>query len=257
MAVFRPRLWVMTQDDHLPPVSLFRLFWKMGGWIVLAIGAMLLVITMAGHFTFKAAQRFAGEGLPAVAVVTEKYTTESRDSDGDRTVTRWLTLEFVTQRGRPIEVTDSVSSSEYRRAAEGQEFDLLYLRSDPTQVELTEGSNAKTARVTQIIALIVGLIWLGALWWIGRWAVEAVRARRYGAREEAHVTEVRRTNVKVNNRSRYRLIWRDADGREGQSLLHKPENLDMFSNGAPITIYQGLKRPWWAGDIGDRDGPLI
>ena len=85
--------------------------------------------------------------------------------------------------------------------------------------------------------------------------MEAGRARRYGAREVAHVTEVVRTNFKVNGRPRYRLVWRDEAGREGKSLLRKPGDLEAYRNGDPVVIYQGLKRPWWAGDIGDRPEP--
>ena len=34
----------MNTDDRKPPVSLFRLFWRMGGWAVLISGALLLVL---------------------------------------------------------------------------------------------------------------------------------------------------------------------------------------------------------------------
>ena len=95
--------------DRLPPVSLFRLFWKMGGWLVLIFGVTLLLLTLIGHLSFRTAERFAGEGLPAMARVTDKYTTTSRDSDGDKVTTYWLSVEFVTQRGRTMALDDTVS----------------------------------------------------------------------------------------------------------------------------------------------------
>lgn len=245
---------VMNADDRLPPVSLFRLFWRMGGWVVLLFGAVFLIVTAIGYVSFQSAERFAREGLPATAVVTEKYLEESRDSDGDRVIEYFVTFEFETQAGRALSLTELVSYDEYSRGETGGSFDLLYLRSDPTRVELTRGSNARAANGLQIAALGVGLIWLAGLWWIGRWAVEAGRARAYGTRQVAHVTEVRTSNVKVNNRYRYRLVWKDAAGREGTSLLYKSTALDGYGNGDPIVIYQGLKRSWWAGDIGDRAG---
>ena len=245
---------VMNADDHLPPISLFRLFWRMGGWVVIVFGAVFLIVTLIGYLSFQAAERFTREGVPATAVVTEKYLEESRDSDGDTVIDYYLTLKFETQAGRAMRLTEMVSNDEYARAQEGGAFDLLYLRSDPTRVELTQGSNARAANGLQIAALCMGLIWLAGLWWIGRWAVEAGRARAYGARQVAHVTEVRESNVKVNNSYRYRLVWKDAAGHEGTSLLHKATVLDGYGNGDPIVIYQGLKRSWWAGDIGDREG---
>ena len=101
---------------------------------------------------------------------------------------------------------------------------------------------------------MIGLVWLAALWITGRWAVEALRARRYGACEMAEVTGIERSAVRVNNTPRYRLTWQDGRGRRGQSLLRKKRDVDGYGAGDRVRIYQGLKRPWWAGDIGDRAG---
>lgn len=245
----------MSERDLLPPVSLLRLFLKMGGWFVLILGAVLLVLSLIGQSAFNAARRFDAEGLQTVARVTEKYTTESTDSDGDRTVTYWLGLDYTTRAGEEISKTRSVSSGEYRRVRQGDEIDIWYLESDPERTEVTRGSNAQGARVMRIVALVLGAAWLGLLWLVGRWAVEAVRARRYGTCEEAEVTEIYRTSIRVNNRPRYRLKWRDAQGREGKSLLRKSGDLEGYRPGQRVRIYQGLKRAWWAGDIGDRSDP--
>lgn len=244
----------MTEPGSYPPVSTLRLFLKMGGWIPLIVGLVLVVVTVIGQISLNTAKLFEDEGREAIAVVKEKYATESRDSDGDRTVTYWLTLEYETQSGKALTHSRTVNSSEYRSAEEGGELSLLYLEKDPTRTELTEGSYADGARVAQIIALIIGLMWLGALWITGRWAVEGARARLYGACEEAEVTQVVRTAVRVNNKPRYRLLWTDGQGRQGKSLLRKRADLEGYSAGDRIRIYQGLKRPWWAGDIGDRPG---
>lgn len=244
----------MSAHDPIPPVPFWRLFLKQGGWIVLIVGAVLLVLTLVGHFILVTAQRFEAEGREAVATVTEKYTTESVDSDGDRSISYWLTLDYQTRAGEEITTSRIVRRSEYRRAEVGGELALLYLESAPERTELTRGSHARGARVLQIVALAVGVLWLAALWVIGRWSVEAVRARRYGAREEAKVTEVHRTAIRVNKRPRYRLMWKDGQGRPGKSLLRRRGELEHFRPGNRIVIYQGLKRAWWAGDVGDRDG---
>lgn len=242
----------MSSDTPLPPVPMWRLFLKMGGWFVIGLGVPLLVMALIGQLMFNTAKRFDAEGRHALALVTEKYITESTDSDGDKTITRWLDLEFSTNAGERVAMSKSVSQGEYHRAIEGEKIDLWYLESAPQKVEITRGSNAQGARIMQIVMMVLGAIWLGLFWMVGRWVVEAVRARRYGAFEAAEVTEVFRTSVRVNNRPRFRLKWRDGQGREGKSLLHKAENLEGFGPGAPVRIYQGLKRSWWAGDIGDR-----
>ncbi len=234
------------------PVPLFRLFWKMGGWIVLITGVVLVVFTLISHANLKTARRFENEGRRAVALITNKEKTVRRDSDGNDKVNYWLTLDFVTGLGEAITVRQSVGHGQYNSLQEGGELPLYYLVSEPGKVELTQGSHRKGARITQWIALIAGLIWLTALWVIGGWAVSAVRTRRFGTRKEAMVQEIKRTNVKINNRPRYRLVWRDNEGREGQSLLHRHSNLDSLKPTDIIHIYQGPKQSWWVGDVGER-----
>ncbi|MCZ7676744.1 MAG: DUF3592 domain-containing protein [Roseovarius sp.] len=133
----------MTSDAILAPVSMWRLFLKMGGWFVLGLGATVLVLAFIGQQFFSTAKRFEVEGRRAMALVTEKYITESTDSDGDRTITRWLDLEFTTRAGEGIAITKSVGTGEYHRARKGAEIELWYLESAPTRVEITRGSNAR------------------------------------------------------------------------------------------------------------------
>jgi len=237
------------------PVSLFRLFWKMGGWIVIIIGVFLLALTLISALSLNTAKRFEREGRGATATVTEKYTTESRDSDGDRTVTYWLTFEYTTLMGEEITLNRSAGTSEYRRAGVGAPFELQYLASEPRRTELTQGSFRTGAKVAQIGALVAGIVWLTALWIMGGWAVSAVRARRYGAREEAQVMQVRQTWFKVNKQPRFRIVWRDMQGREGQSLMHKGADVGGLRPGDTVGIYQGVKRAWWVGDVGERVPP--
>ena len=234
------------------PVPLFRLFWKMGGWMVLITGALLVLFTLISQSNLKTARRFEAEGRSTVALITDKEKTVRRDSDGNDKVSYWLTFEFVTGLGQAITVRQSVGRGQYNSLKQGDELPLFYLASEPGKVELTQGSHREGARVTQWIALIAGLVWLAALWIIGGWAVSAVRARRFGPRKEAMVQEIKRTNLKINNQPRYRLVWRDKEGREGQSLLHRHSVLDSLRPNDIIHIYQGPKQSWWVGDVGER-----
>ena len=53
---------------------------------------------------------------------------------------------------------------------------------------------------------------------------------------------------------RYRLIWRDADGVEQASLLHRKRDLMDVAERREITVYRGETRTWWAGDVGSCAG---
>jgi len=183
------------------PVPLFRLFWKMGGWVVMITGVLLVVFTLISHFNLKTAKRFEAEGRSAVAVILNKEKTTQREPDGDTKINYWLTLEFVTGLGEDVTVRRSIGKSRYRSVQEGDAQTVFYLASEPDRIELSQGSHQKGARITQWIALFAGLIWLAALWMTGGWAVSAVRARRFGNREQALVQEVMQTGLKINNQA--------------------------------------------------------
>lgn len=242
----------MLEKDHYAPRSAWVLFMRMGGWIPMIFAAVVVLVSLIGQYNFSTAQRFVEEGRIATAAVADKYVRESRDSDGNRTYTYYLVMEFVTQRREEMSVRKSVGSSFYRRVDTGDAMEIRYLESDPDTVELREGDYARGAAALRWVALVLGVIWLGLFWVIGRWTVEALRARRYGQVEMAQLKEVMRTNVRINNSPRYRLVWTDGAGREGRSMLKKASEVEGWHGRDPIRVYQGMKRSWWAGDIGDR-----
>ena len=242
----------MKELDHYPPKSAFGLFLRMGGWIAIILTVIFVIVSLIGQSNFSTAKRFEAEGRVALAVLQDKQVRESRDSDGNRTYTYYFVLDFVTQRREQMNVRKSVGRGFYDTQDVGDELQIKYLESDPDTVEIQDGDYARGAAVLRWVALVFGIVWLGALWVTGRWTVEALRARQYGTVEIAEVVEVRRSNVRINNRARYRIVWKDAQGREGHSLLKKGNEVEGWHGRDPIRIYQGVKRSWWAGDIGDR-----
>jgi hypothetical protein len=237
-----------------PPVPFRTLFLKMGGWVVIISGIFVALMSILGHFAYQAAKQFERDGRAAVATVEEKYTTQRRDANGDTVTTRWLVLSFTTQLGEDVVVRRVASQGEYARAEVGGAFDLLYLESRPDRVELTAGQNRSAARFQQIAALVIGIIWLGSLWLVGGWAVAAVRARRFGERIGAQVLDIKQTGIRIAREQKYRLIWKDDQGRMGRSLLRARADLAHLKPGDRIEIYRGIKHGWWADDIGDRSG---
>ncbi|WGW03044.1 DUF3592 domain-containing protein [Tropicibacter oceani] len=234
------------------PVPIHKLYLRMGGWFSLAFLGSLLVLTLVSHFALGLAIRFETEGRQTTARIMDKYYTESTDSDGDREVTHYLVLDYMTNSGAQMEISRSVSLSVYNRARVHDTMPIWYLDSEPDRTELTQGANRSAATVTQIIALVFGTLMLGGLWYSGSRAIAAVRARRFGAEETAEVTEIAATSVTINNRRMYRLKWREASGRTGQSLMYRASALAGFGPGSQITVYQGIKRAWWQGDTGPR-----
>lgn len=242
----------MAKHAGHPPVPFWRLYLRMGGWIPLILGLFFAATTWISLAQHNLAERFETEGVEARATVKDKYWTESRDSDGDRTITYYLDVEFDTDDGENMLLTRSVPKSVHDAAGIGGQMTIWYLRSDPDRIEMRRGETRHSSVAAQIAALIAGGLLLGGFWFVARRAVAAVRARRYGARETAIVTGIARTNIRVNRRYRYRLTWREASGREGRSLAYKKAHIDGIPTGSEITVYQGIKRAWWTGDVGER-----
>ncbi len=237
-------------DDK--PVPLWRLFWRMGGWITLIFLLFLMILTFVSQATLSLAHRFDAEGRETAADLLDKRQVETTDSDGDREVTYYFDLRFETYEGEWVEVSRSVGSREYRAREIGDRIPIWYLQSQPGTTELDRGENRSTSTVTRWIALVFGIGALVAMWFPARWAVAAVRARRYGTRENAEVLGTKTTRYQINNRYRYRLTWKEKSGRVGESLAYKEEKLSGFQPGSKITVYQGIKRAWWTGDVGER-----
>ncbi len=235
------------------PVSFFRLFHRMGGWIAYIPLVITLILTLVSHFTLRTAERFDAEGVEAVGTVLGRDIRISRDSDGDETRSYFVKVGFTPNGGAPLTVEQNTDAATHDRSAIGTPITLWYLASEPNMIELSRGENRSASAVTQGIALVFGVVFLVALWVPARRAIAALRARRYGARERAVVTEHARTHITVNSRRLYRLAWRDEHGRDGQSLPYRRDMLRAFPEGSRITVYQGLTQAWWEGDTGPRD----
>lgn len=242
----------MTVSGPKPSVSLFRLFTKMGGWLVLVLGAISLILSLISQSNLGLAKRFEAEGLEATAIVSERFIEKMKGDEGRNKTAFFLVLKFTSEAGQEVTAQQKVSRSDYEKLIEGSEVRLRYLASKPGMVKLTPGQYRSSSSLLQVMALLTGLPFLAGLFVVGGWAVSAVRARRYGLRETAMVQEVRYTGLKLNSRRRLRLIWRDARGREGASILRREAELREFKPGDQIEIYQGVKRSWWIGDVGER-----
>lgn len=244
----------MAQVAISGPVPLWRLFLRMGGWFAVLFAVISLVLALISSNRSAIGQRFEAEAREAEAVITERFTTTSRDSDGKRTTYYNFRLRFATSDGASVTTRRRVSRNIYNSVREGDSLPVWYLPDRPGDVALSRDEKTSEAFTLQLFSLFFGVLALGGLWYSGGHAVAAVRARRHGKREVAAVTGIKRTNTRINKKYRYRLTWREADGREGESLMYPREAIEGIPEGSEITVYQGLKRAWWAGDVGERPG---
>lgn len=236
------------------PVPIFRLFLRMGGWLVVILGLVFVGLSLVSASDADLARRFDDEGRQANGTISHKRFARTRNPDGSLSTSYWMTLRYPTHAGEVVMQERLVNAAEYLRATRGDRVSLRYLPDDPRTIELAGNWYHSAARTTSTLALGVGIAWLLCLWVVGRRSVDAIRTREYGRRDRATVTGIRRAAIRVPGCPDTRLTWRDGQGNAGQSLLHHGRDLYALDQGDHITIYRGPDQSWWVGDLGERAG---
>ncbi|MCC1493366.1 DUF3592 domain-containing protein [Cognatishimia sp. F0-27] len=239
--------------DHRPPVAIWRLFWRLGGWAATIPAALCVFITMGAATLKVQADRFDASAIETTAEVTDRHRTEVADEDGGTEITYELALVFPMQGGHEMHVLHPVDAAVFEAQTVGTTLPVWYLPDAPETIEITRGETRFGARLAQAVALVLGLATLITGWLPARRAVDAVRARRYAERQTARITSHDRTAWEENGKPRYRISWQSEEGRIGQSMLRSAADLRDFPIGTPITVFKGLRRDWWINDVGDRD----
>lgn len=246
-------MWDMQPPVSYPPKSLFILFFKVGGTVVLVFLAWVAMFWLFSEQALDSAKQFSENGEAVNANVLNKYSEIRRDTGGDRNTHYFLDLEYETRNGEAISLDRRVARTEYDQVEPGDVLGIVYLRDDPKTIEVSAGSNLQTGEVARKFAWLSALFVLVGTWINGRRALDAVRARENRLREEVSVIEVRKKGWWIFSKG-YRLIWCENTGRKGQSLPQKADKLMGFRHGDTLVVFHGDLRSWWAGDIGDRKG---
>ena len=242
---------VMANPNSYPPKSLFILFFKVGGAQVLIFVSWVVMFGWISEVELGSAQQFAEDGIVTSAHVADKYSERKKSASGKRKLRYYLDLEYETQSGDEISLSRSVQSTEYNHVEAGDVIEITYLRSNPQKIEVTKGRNFRTGRFLRTLTWLSAFAVLAGVWVYGRRALDAFRARKYCQCEEVNVIEVRKSGWWIFGKS-YRLIWRESTGREGKSLPQKADKLMGFRPGDRIVVFNGDKRSWWIGDVGER-----
>ena len=217
----------------------------------LIFGAALLILTGFSAGALYLADRLDRDGRLAYAVVSDKRVETRTDSDGDTDTDHFVTFTFKS-RGQSGQVVETeVGSSYYCAVSVGDERAIRYLADDPSTLEYDIGGYRRTGVTLRWIGLGLGIAGLAALWGIGSRANRAVRVRRDGEKRMAQVTGVREVNVTGNHRRQGRLMWREADGATGESLMRDAEALRrLYRTGDPIVVFRLGRHAYWEGDVG-------
>ncbi|MCP3972715.1 MAG: hypothetical protein GY717_20820 [Rhodobacteraceae bacterium] len=238
------------KHDRHRPRGWFSLFFRLGGWLSLIFGALLIVLTLISASQLFLADQLDRDGKFTRAVVGDKRMAVTYDSDADEERQYFVTFIYKSSEGGQTTET-GVSGDFYDEAVRGDELVIRYLRSDPGQIEYEIGSYRKAGNVLRWIGLVLGLIGLLALWRYGKQANRAVKARRDGDKIHAEVTGIRELKLEVNNRSQARLQWREPDGRTGESLMRGIEELSrLYQAGDRIVVFRLGDDAFWEGDVG-------
>lgn len=247
---WRPGARNMTPASQ--PRSRMHLFLRGLGWLAIVPLLIALVTGAIALFEGRKAERLRDSGTMAEAVITGKEVKVSYNSEGNRTTTFYLSFRFAHLTGTMTD-TRSVGRRFFNRQSVGDETPVRYWTVDPSVNEIEPGSTRRTLWITKIISAVT--LSGGGLWSYLAWAKAGrlIWLRDHGERRKATVTEHFRTKVRVNNRPRYRLVWRDSEGLEGRSFMMPHGGLEGFPTGTELAVFVdpgGRLPPVWEGDVG-------
>ncbi len=225
------------------PRGWWSLFFRLGGWAALVLGAGLFVLTLFSAGALYLAGKVDREGALAYAAVAAKR----EGVDG----AHYVTFTYKVRGGGGRSVEKKVPQAYFDAVQPGDERPVRYLADRPGRIEEDIGYYRRIGVRLRWIGLAVGLAGLAALWLFGKRANRAVRVRRDGERRLADVIGIRDANVVLNDIPQGRLQWREPDGRTGESLLHDAAWLRRtWGPGDSVAVYRLGRLAYWEGDVG-------
>ncbi|MFL4470566.1 DUF3592 domain-containing protein [Tateyamaria armeniaca] len=226
------------------------MLWHTGGMLPLFLAVFTVIFTLISMAELRKGLAFAARGVEVSGQVMDRDEVRVRRDD------RWQTDHYLTMRytvpDEVIELRRKVTRSVYDASDIGSSRTVRYMPDAPRQVEFKIGETLAAGQTMRWLALALGLATLGTLWWKGGRAVDAIRARKFGALEQVTVTGVR--EIKHKNDRTYTLEWTDADHVTGSSLTSGSRaRYADYPPGSRIEVYRGARgHMWWVGDVGPR-----
>jgi len=237
-----------------PKRSWFSLSFGVVGWIFTGFLVVGLILAVPAYLNLRKGWNLAAHGVAVTGHVTTLATSthscgkDDMDSCTDYNVGYAFEADGVMRNAKA-----SVAESFYSQLNEGAVLPVRYAAEDPAVSEIEIGTTMIAAVVLGLLALVfAGLGGIGLAFRM-RKAGRIVRVRDDGTMRTALVTGQERTNVRINDRQQFVLVWKDSAGAEGRSRYRRQEDLPPV--GEAITVYadpDGLLPPVWEGDSGTR-----
>ncbi len=229
------------------PRPWIAIFFEKKGWIAIIAAVVMLVASLIAGNNYRTADEFERTGVWTDATVTSKRIDTGGDNDSYH-----IKLSFKPKARAPQSVEHKVSAAEYDEISVGSIKRLRYLPSTPRKTELTAGDTERSGWIAQLIALVAGIVGLGALWIIGSDTNRAVKARRHGQLQIATVTGFKEHESSGTPTGKGYMIWKLDNGKRGESHSQDIRSLRRIGVGSKINVYVRNGDSVWEGDVGPR-----
>lgn len=213
-------------------------FWLFFGSIWLGVGSIFAVV--GGIVLWKESERearLARDGVAARAVVLAKTTSGGGKNDS----TFRIEYRFAGPDGIPLEHAAKIDAAKWRALAEGDAFELRYVRDEPSLHAFT-GERRDERVIGPLFAAVGGVFAVAGaliLWRAAARRALVERLRLEGMRVDAEVTEVGPTNFRVNRMPQWAIRYRY---RDHVGNVHQSRTPPMAQEDA---------RAWQPGDRGE------
>ena len=228
------------------PQGWFSIFWAMKGWLVLILAVVCLIATGVSYSYYRSALKFERSGMVMDAVIGAKRISGGEDN------TYYVTFRYQPEGSSVRTKERKVSRSFYNDAQVGETRPIRYLPETAGEFEYYVGQKRSDRKVFFAVGTISGVLGLIGLWFVGRSAVDAILARRFGEVRRAKVIEIRRYESD-DDPDVFRLVWKDETDARGESLWRRQNLRLKYDIDDEITVYFRNDKGYWEGDVGPRE----
>ncbi|MEL6463521.1 MAG: DUF3592 domain-containing protein [Pseudomonadota bacterium] len=244
-------IWLMIARFWFGAPGFWRIWWRAGAPIPFILGTLTVMVSLSSFGQLRDGLVFDAEGVVTQAQVVDHRTQVVKDDEGKDT-DYYVTMQFVARDG-PISVEREVARDFFQEHPIGAVRDVRFLPGAPHKVEFVIGQTWQRGQTSRWLALVLGVLSLGSLWYTARSAIDGLLARRFGRAMNARVLEIQRFYHDEDGVS-YSLRFVGDNGVFGNSLSRDCESaFASFPPGTTIEVFRGAKgRLWWVGDVGPR-----
>lgn len=227
-----------------------RSFWLFFGAIWLLAGVVLLIVAVGMALQER---QWSSEAVQTTGIVLSKDIVPA---DSDSSTQYRVRFRFTTQDGSTVEGSQEVDVATWEGLRERDPVEIHYLPSSPTSARLEPGANVFTAVIFFLLGAVVGSIGGVLVVRAVRGLIRSRRLLRSGVDADATVTGVEQTNVSINRRLQFRVLFKYHDQHgaehEGDSGYLEWEEASTWNVGDRLAIRYDQQRPaesLWIGRI--------